>query len=133
RRGVSAKASGRRLRAEWWASWIRTLPWRVAAALGIGAGGGVLGHLLAPRLGLIVAALVAIAAGVGVGGERRPGAGRCVSRPAGARSPGGEGPRGSGALPASFASWSGAAGRSCTTWLSPAAGPTSTTWGSGPG
>jgi Nuclease-related domain len=34
--------------------------------LGIGAGGGVLGSLLAPRLGLIVAALVAIVAGWGL-------------------------------------------------------------------
>jgi Nuclease-related domain len=66
RPGGSAQARWRRLRAEEWASWIRTLPWRVAAALGIGAGGGVLGHLLAPRLGLIVAALVAMAAGWGL-------------------------------------------------------------------
>jgi hypothetical protein len=34
--------------------------------LGIGAAGGVLGSLLAPRLGLIVAALVAVAAGWGL-------------------------------------------------------------------
>jgi hypothetical protein len=40
--------------------------WRVATVLGIGAGGGVLGSLLAPRLGLIVAALVALAAGWGL-------------------------------------------------------------------
>jgi hypothetical protein len=39
------------------------LPWRVAVILGIGAGGAVLGSQLAPRLGLIVAALAAAATG----------------------------------------------------------------------
>jgi hypothetical protein len=66
RPGGSAQARWRRLRADEWATWIRTLPWRVAATLGIGAGGGVLGSLLAPRLGLIVAALAAMAAGWGL-------------------------------------------------------------------
>jgi hypothetical protein len=50
RPGGSAQARWRRLRAEEWAAWMRTLPWRVAATLGIGAGGGVLGRLLVPRL-----------------------------------------------------------------------------------
>jgi hypothetical protein len=66
RPGGSAQAKWRRMRADQWATWIRTLPWRVAATLGIGAGGGILGSLLAPRLGLIVAALVALAAGWGL-------------------------------------------------------------------
>jgi hypothetical protein len=56
----------RRLRAAEWAAWTRTLPWRVGAVLVIGAGGGLLGSLLAPRLGLVVAALAAVAAGWGL-------------------------------------------------------------------
>jgi hypothetical protein len=52
RPGGSANAQWRRLRAAGWAAWTRTLPWRIAAALGIGACGGLLGHLVAPRLGL---------------------------------------------------------------------------------
>jgi len=48
RPGGSAQAKWRRSRAAEWAAWIRTLPWRVAAILGIGAGGGVLGSLLVP-------------------------------------------------------------------------------------
>jgi Nuclease-related domain len=44
----------------------RTLPWRVAVILGIGAGGGVLGGLLAPRLGLVLGGLAAVAAGWGL-------------------------------------------------------------------
>jgi hypothetical protein len=66
RPGGSAQARWRRMRAAEWAAWIRTVSWRVATVLGIGAGGGVLGSLLAPRLGLIVAALVALAAGWGL-------------------------------------------------------------------
>jgi nuclease-like protein len=66
RPGGSAQARWRRMRADEWATWSRTLPWRVAVLLGIGAGGGVLGSLLGPRLGLIVAALVAMAAGWGL-------------------------------------------------------------------
>ncbi|HXQ55691.1 MAG TPA: hypothetical protein VOA19_07815, partial [Actinomycetes bacterium] len=54
RPGGSAQARWRRLRAAEWAVWTRTLPWRVAVLLGIGAAGGVLGSLLAPRLGLVV-------------------------------------------------------------------------------
>jgi hypothetical protein len=66
RPGRSARARWRRLRAAEWAAWIRTLPWRVAATLGIGAGGGLLGSLLAPRLGLVLGALAATAAGWGL-------------------------------------------------------------------
>jgi hypothetical protein len=66
RPGGSAQAKWRRLRAAEWAAWTRTLPWRVAATLGIGSGAGVLGSLLAPRLGLVIGALAAIAAGWGL-------------------------------------------------------------------
>jgi hypothetical protein len=66
RPGGSAQARWRQARAAEWAAWTRTLPWRLAATLGIGVGGGVLGSLLVPRLGLAVGALVAIAAGWGL-------------------------------------------------------------------
>jgi hypothetical protein len=66
RPGGSAQATWRRMRAAEWAAWIRTCPWRVAAILGIGVGGGVLGSLLASRLGLVVAALAAAATGWGL-------------------------------------------------------------------
>jgi hypothetical protein len=66
RPGGSAQARWRQLRAAEWAAWTRTLPWRVAVIVGIGAGGGVLGSLLAPRLGLVAAALAAAAAGWGL-------------------------------------------------------------------
>jgi hypothetical protein len=52
------------MRAAEWAAWTRTLPWRGAVILGVGAaGGGVLGRLLVPRLGLVVGMLAAVAAG----------------------------------------------------------------------
>jgi hypothetical protein len=54
------------MRSAEWAAWTRSLPWRVAVLFGIGVGGGVLGHQLAPRLGLIVAALAVAAAGWGL-------------------------------------------------------------------
>ncbi len=66
RPGGSAQARWRRCRADEWAAWTRTLPWRVAATLGIGAGGGLLGNLVAPRLGLVVGGLAAMAAGWGL-------------------------------------------------------------------
>jgi hypothetical protein len=47
RPGGSAQARWRRARAAEWAAWTRTLPWRIAGILGIGAGGGVFGSLLA--------------------------------------------------------------------------------------
>jgi hypothetical protein len=64
--GASAQAAWRRARAAEWAAWMRTLPWRLAAALGIGAGGGLLGSLIAPRLGLVAGGLAAAAAGWGL-------------------------------------------------------------------
>src|SRR5215207_10160468 len=63
--GGSAQARWRRARAAEWAAWTRTLPWRLAATLGIGAGGGLLGSLLAARLGLVLGGLAAMAAGWG--------------------------------------------------------------------
>jgi hypothetical protein len=64
--GGSAQATWRRLRAAEWTAWTRTLPWRVAATLGVTAGGGILGSLLAPRLGLVLGGLAAVAAGWGL-------------------------------------------------------------------
>jgi hypothetical protein len=64
--GGSAQARWRRTRAAEWAVWIRTVPWRVAATFGIGAVGGLLGNLLAPRLGLVLGGLAAMAAGWGL-------------------------------------------------------------------
>jgi Nuclease-related domain len=66
RPGGSAQARWRRLRAAEWTPWIWTLPWRVAVILGIGVGGGVLGSLLSPRLGLVFGGLAAVAAGWGL-------------------------------------------------------------------
>jgi hypothetical protein len=66
RPGGSAQARGRRMRAAEWAVWVRTLPWRIAVILGIGAGGEVLGSVLAPGLGLIIGGLAALAAGWGL-------------------------------------------------------------------
>jgi hypothetical protein len=66
RPGGSAQAAWRRLRAAEWAAWTRTLPWRAAASLGIGAVGGLLGHLVTSRMSLIVGGLAAMAAGWGL-------------------------------------------------------------------
>jgi Nuclease-related domain len=65
RPGGSAQATWRRMRAGEWAAWTRTLPRRAAATIGIGAGGGLLGNLLAPRLGLVVGGLAAVVVGWG--------------------------------------------------------------------
>jgi Nuclease-related domain len=66
RPGGSAQARWRRLRAAEWAVWTRTVPWRVAAILGIGAAAGLVSSLLAPRLGLVVGGLAATVAGWGL-------------------------------------------------------------------
>jgi hypothetical protein len=63
RPGGSAQAQWQRMRTAEWAVWIRTMPWRVAATLGIGVGAGVLGSALAPWLGLVLGSLAAVAAG----------------------------------------------------------------------
>jgi hypothetical protein len=66
RPGGSAQGQWRRLRAAEWAAWTRTVPWRVAAILAVATVGGLLGSLLAPRLGLVLAGLAAVAAGWGL-------------------------------------------------------------------
>jgi Nuclease-related domain len=66
RPGGSAQARWRRLRAAEWAAWTRTVPWRVAAILAVTTVGGLLGSLLGPRLGLVLAGLAAMAAGWGL-------------------------------------------------------------------
>jgi Nuclease-related domain len=63
RPGGSAHARWRQERAGEWAVWTRSLPWRVAAILGVGAAGGVLGRLVVSRLSLVLGALAAMAAG----------------------------------------------------------------------
>jgi hypothetical protein len=62
RPGGSAQARWQQARAAELAVWTRTLRWRAVVILGVGAGGGVLGGLLAPRLGLVLGGLVAVAA-----------------------------------------------------------------------
>jgi hypothetical protein len=121
RPGGSAQARWRQERAAEWAAWTRSLPRRVAATLGIGLAGGVLGSLLAPRLGLVLGGLAALVAGWGL--RFRPSADAVAWR---------RGRRGSDAPPAYSTRWSGMAGRSCTIWPSPAAEPTSITWPSAP-
>jgi Nuclease-related domain len=65
--GGSAHAQWRRLRTAEWTAWTRTLPWRAAATLGIGAAGGLLGRLLAaPRLSLVIGLLAAMATAWGL-------------------------------------------------------------------
>jgi hypothetical protein len=76
--GGSAHARWRRLRAAEWATWSRTLLWRMAAIVVTGAGVGVLGSLLAPRLGLVVGGLAAAAAGWGL--RFRPSPDACAWR-----------------------------------------------------
>jgi Nuclease-related domain len=66
RPGGSAQARWRRLRTAEWTVWTRTLPWRAAATLGSGAAGGLLGSLLAPRLGLVLGVLAAMATAWGL-------------------------------------------------------------------
>jgi hypothetical protein len=66
RPGGSAQATWQRLRAAEWAAWTRTVPWRVAAILAAATVGGLLGRLLAPRLGLVLGGLAAMAAGWGL-------------------------------------------------------------------
>jgi hypothetical protein len=66
RPGGSAQARWRRLRAAEWAAWTRTVPWRAAAILAVTTVGGLLGSLLAPRLGLVLGGLAAMAASWGL-------------------------------------------------------------------
>jgi hypothetical protein len=117
RPGGSAQAQWRLARAAEWAAWTRTLPWRVAATLGIGVSGGVLGRLLVPRLGLVVGVLAAMAAGWGL-----------RFRPSGDAWAWQRGRRGSGGRPGYSARWSGRDGRSCMTWPSLVQQPTLIIW-----
>jgi hypothetical protein len=117
RPGGSAQARWRRLRAVEWAAWTRSLPWRVAATVCIAAAGGVLGSLLAPRLGLVLGTLAAVAAGWGL---RFKSSLDVVAWRRGAV--------GSYAPPSWSARWNGTAGWSCTTWPSRGARPISTIW-----
>jgi hypothetical protein len=66
RPGSSAHAQWRRLRAAEWTSWTRTIPWRLAAILAVATVGGLLGSLLAPRLGLVLGGLAAVLTGWGL-------------------------------------------------------------------
>jgi Nuclease-related domain len=66
RPGGSAQATWQRLRAAEWAVWTGTVPWRVAVILAVTTVGGLLGSLLAPRLGLVLGGLAAMAAGWGL-------------------------------------------------------------------
>jgi hypothetical protein len=117
RSGGSAQARWRQQRAGEWAVWTRSLPWRVAAILGVGAAGGVLGSLVAPRLGLVLGALAAMAAGWTLRFQPSPEAVAWRRGAAGER-------RTARVLAAlERQGWA-----SCTTWPSPAARPTSITW-----
>jgi hypothetical protein len=117
RPGASAQARWRRARAAEWAVWTRSLPSRIAAILGIGAASGVLGGLVVPRLSLLIGGLATVVAGWGL--RFRPSPDAVAWR---------RGAAGSGVPPGCFLRWSGAGGRSCTTWPSPAAGPTLIIW-----
>jgi Nuclease-related domain len=66
RAGGSAQSTWQRMRTAELATWTQTLPWRIAVILVIGAAGGVIGSLLAPRLGLILGTLAAVVAGWGL-------------------------------------------------------------------
>jgi hypothetical protein len=117
RAGGSAQARWRQQRAVERAAWTRTLPWRVAVILGMGAAGGVFGSLLAPRLGLLLGGLAATAAGWGL--RFRPSPDAVAWR---------RGRRGSGAPLGCSVTWSGTGGRSYTTWPFRGARPISTIW-----
>jgi hypothetical protein len=117
RPGGSAQARWRRLRAAEWAAWTRSLPWRAAATLGVGAGGGLLGSLLAPRLSLVIGGMAALAAGWGL--RFRPSPDAVAWR---------RGASGSDAPPGCSIRWSGRGGRSCMTWPSRARQPTLIIW-----
>ena len=123
RPGASAHSEYRRRRAIELVGWRRGLPWRVAAVLPAAAAAWLLAVQLAPHLTPL--AVVAAVAGLGW-------AGSCGFAPAPTAEPGGAAPQGSGAPPACSLPWSATAGRSCTTWPSPAPRPTSTTWPSAP-
>ena len=121
RPGGSAHARWRQQRVVAWAGWTRTLPWRVAVILGLGAAGGVLGSLLAPKLGLLLGGLAAPqppAAGWGL--RFRPSPDAVAWR------------RGATHRPAARAAGAARLGGPARPGHPPAAAPTSTTWSSAP-
>jgi hypothetical protein len=63
--GASTHAQYRRLRAAEWATWTRSLPWRLATCLGAGLAAWLLGGLLSlpPGSGAAAAALVTVGVG----------------------------------------------------------------------
>jgi hypothetical protein len=117
RPGGSAQARWRQERAGEWAVWTRSLPWRVAAILGVGAAGGVLSSLVVPRWNVVLGTLAAVAAGWGL--RFRPSLDAVAWR---------RGAAGERRTPGCSARWSGTGGRSCMTWPSRVARPTSITW-----
>ena len=76
--GGSAQARWRRARAAEWADWTHSLPWRMAVIVVSGVAGGLLGSLLAPRVGLAVGGLAAVMAGWGL--RFRPSPDACAWR-----------------------------------------------------
>ena len=117
RPGASAQARWRRARAAESTTWTQTLPWRIAAILGIGAASGVLGSLVVPRLSLIIGGLAAVVAGWGL--RFRPSPDAVAWR---------RGAAGEHRTARLFLRWGDTGGWSCMTWPSPTAGPTSITW-----
>ena len=119
--GGSAQASWRRARVAEWAAWTRTLPWRMTVIVVTGVAGGLLGSLLAPRMGLAVGGLAAVVAGWGL--RFRP------SPDAAAWRRGAAGERHTARL---LGPLERQGGWCCTTWLFPGAGPTWIIWWSVP-
>ena len=122
RPGASAQGEYRRRRATELAAWRRSLPWRAAAVLLACVAGQLLSVQLAPDLGGLFAVVAATAVGWRL--RFRPSADTRAWRR------GAAGERRTARL---LAPWSATAGRSCTTWPSPAPRRTSTTWSSAPG
>jgi len=114
RPGASAAAEYRHRRGLERARWTRGLPWRIAAVLTV----GLTAWLLATQVAAHLAALASVTVAAGLGWRLR-------FRPAPPPWPGGAERPGSGARPACWPPWSGAAGRCCTIWPSLARRPTS--------
>ena len=117
RPGGSAEAQWRQLRAAEWATWARTLRWRVAAILGIGAAARVLASLFAGPAGVGLRCVGGRGGRLGLRFRSSPDA---VAWRRGAA-----GERRTARL---LAVLERQGGRSCTTWPSPAAGPTLINW-----
>jgi Nuclease-related domain len=61
-----------------WAAWTHSMPWRMAVIVVSGVAGGLVGSLLAPRVGLAVGGLAAVMAGWGL--RFRPSPDACAWR-----------------------------------------------------